>query len=329
MAAHSLLAPAIAPELTRELAATAAGFVQSLDSEQCRRALLSFDSSERHDWHYVPRQRPGLPLRGMHATQQAAALALLRVGLSESGCRKALSIMDRENILKRSEPSERYDPLDYAFALYGDPRLPPPWAWSVEGHHLSLHFTLVSEAEIAVTPFFMGVAPLLAHEGEGVLDPVLLRERDLAIQIVRALEGEEREQAILADRSMGDILSGPGRAESLRTPIGLPLRRLSDARRNAVVALVQEYLVRLRRELADVELARLREAGVENLHFAWAGALDPGQPHYYRIHGPTLLLEYDNTQENANHIHSVWHDPGLSFGGDALRDHYERRHERW
>jgi Protein of unknown function (DUF3500) len=176
---------------------------------------------------------------------------------------------------------------------------------------------------------FMGVAPLLAHEGEGVLDPVLLRERDLAIQIVRALEGEEREQAILADRSMGDILSGPGREESLRTPIGLPLRRLSDARRNAVVALVQEYLVRLRRELADVELARLREAGVENLHFAWAGALDPGQPHYYRIHGPTLLLEYDNTQENANHIHSVWHDPRLSFGGDALRDHYERSHERW
>lgn len=149
-----------------------------------------------------------------------------------------------------------------------------------------------------------------------------LHERDLAIQIVRALEGEEREQAILADRSMGNILSGPGREESLRTPIGLPLGRLSDARRNAVVALVKEYLVRLRRELANVEVARMREAGVENLHFAWAGALVPGQPHYYRIHGPTLLLEYDNTQEGANHIHSVWHDPGLSFGRRrAARDH--------
>ena len=155
---------------------------------------------------------------------------------------------------------------------------------------------------------------------------MLLRERDLAAQIVRALDAEEREQAIIADRSMGDILSGPGREESLHTTVGLPLGRLTDSRREAVLALVDEYLGRLRLELAGVERARLREAGVENLHFAWAGPLDPGKPHYYRIHGPSLLLEYDNTQKDASHIHTVWHDPGLGFGGDALRDHYDRNH---
>jgi hypothetical protein len=319
--------PVVSSELTRELAATAAGFLASLNERQCGRALMSFDSGERHDWHYVPRQRPGLALREMDERQRTAAMALLHVGLSEAGMRKALAIMDREILLKRTKLSERYDRLDYAFAVYGDPRRPPPWAWSVEGHHLSLHFTLISETEMTVTPFFMGVAPLVVHEGEGASEPVLLGERDLALQIVRGLDGQDREQAIIAGRSMGDILTGPGREESLRVPMGLPLGRLADVWRDGVLRLVDEYLLRLRQELAEVERTRLREAGIENLHFAWAGPLDPGKPHYYRIHGPTLLLEYDNTQEEANHVHTVWHDPGLSFG-DALKDHYERAHVR-
>lgn len=213
MAGHAFRVPAIAPELVRELAATAAGFIESLNSEQRARALLAFDSEERHDWHYVPRRRPGLALREMDETQRAAALVLLRIALSEAGGSKALAIMHRETILKRSDPSENYDPLDYAFALYGDPRLPPPWAWSVDGHHLSLHFTLVGETEITMTPLFMGVAPLVPYVNEVDLDPVLLGERDLAFQVVRALEGQERERAIIADRAMGDILSGPGREE--------------------------------------------------------------------------------------------------------------------
>jgi hypothetical protein len=326
MPMHTFPAPVVSAELVGEMAATATGFVASLNARQCGRALLTFASDDRRDWHYVPRQRHGLPLRDMDEAQRVAALALLRIGLSEAGGRKAIAIMDRENILKRSNPSENYDPLDYAFAVYGDPRMPPPWGWSVEGHHLSLHFTVCTSTEITVTPFFMGVAPLMLHGNGGSGDPLLLKERDLAAQIVRGLDAQEREQAIIADRSMGDILSGPGREESLRTPVGLPLTRLTDARRDAVLALVDEYFGRLRAELADVERARLREAGVGNLRFAWAGPLDPGQPHYYRIHGPSLLLEYDNTQEDANHIHTVWHDPGLSFGGDALRDHYNRSH---
>ena len=319
--------PLVSSEVTRELAAIAADFLDALDEHQREQALMGFDAAERHDWHYVPRQRPGLALREMDEAQRDAALALLHVGLSEAGGRAALAIMERENVLRRTDASEGYDPLDYAFAVYGDPRQPPPWAWSVEGHHLSLHFTLISATEITVTPFFMGVAPLLLHEGEGAAGPVLLDERDLAFEIVRALDTRDRERAIIADRSMGDILAGPGREESLRTPVGLPLGRVSDARRGAVLRLLDIYLGRLRPELAEMERVRLREAGIETLHFAWAGALDPGRPHYYRLHGPTLLLEYDNSQEQANHVHTVWHDPGLSFG-DALRDHYERGHRR-
>jgi hypothetical protein len=190
-----------------------------------------------------------------------------------------------------------------------------------------LHFTIISETAITVTPLFMGVAPLVLHEAGRERAPVLLQERDLAFEIVHALAREEREQAIIADRSMGDILSGPGREESLRIPTGLSLGRLPDARRETVLRLLDTYLDRLRPELAEMERARLRQAGVESLHFAWAGSLDPSHPHYYRLHGPTLLLEYDNSQEEANHVHTVWHDPGLAFG-DTLREHYERGHPR-
>ena len=317
--------PVVSSEVTRELVTIAARFLATLSERQRERALMDFDVPERHDWHYVPRQRPGVALREMDEAQRCAALALLHVGLSEAGGRAALAIMERENILRRTDPSERYDPLDYAFAVYGDPRQ-SPWAWSVEGHHLSLHFTLISATKITVTPLFMGVAPFFLHE-EGAAHPVLVQERDLAFEIVRALDGQDRELAIIADRSMGDILSGPGREESLRRPAGLPLGRLPDGRRDAVLRLMDTYLGRLRPELAEMERVRLREAGIENLHFAWAGSLAPDRPHYYRLHGPTLLLEYDNSQDQANHIHTVWHDPGLSFG-DALRNHYERGHPR-
>jgi hypothetical protein len=325
MARTPIAEPVVSPAVIRELSGMAAAFLESLSQPQRAHAQMSFDAAARHDWHYIPRQRPGLPLREMEEGQRATARALLRVGFSEAGGRTALAIMERENDLRRTDPSESYDPLDYAFAVYGDPRSTGPWAWSVEGHHLSLHFTIINATDLTVTPLFMGVAPLVLHEAERDRASVLLQERDLAFEIVHALAGEEREQAIIADRSMGDILSGPGREESLRTPIGLSLGRLPDARRDAVVRLLDTYLNRLRRELAEMERTRLRQAGIESLHFAWAGSLDPGHPHYYRLHGPTLLLEYDNTQEDANHVHTVWHDPGLAFG-DALRTHYERGH---
>jgi hypothetical protein len=326
MTSDTIAVPAVARELVRALVATANDFAASLDEDRRRRALMDFGAAERRDWHYVPRRRPGLPLRDMDENQRRAANALLRIGLSDAGGRKALAIMEREKVLKQADPTEHYDPLDYAFSVFGSPGQ-PPWAWSVEGHHLSLHFTILSETEVTVTPFFMGVAPLLLHQDEGSSDAVLLRERDLAFEIVHALDGQDRKQAIIADRSMGDILSGPGREESLRTPAGLPVARLADARREAVLRLVDEYLGRLRRELACAERLRLCEAGIENLHFAWAGGLDPGLPHYYRLHGPTLLVEYDNSQEQANHVHTVWHDPNLSFG-DVLGDHYAHGHRR-
>ncbi len=128
---------------------------------------------------------------------------------------------------------------------------------------------------------------------------------------------------VIAASSPGDIVAGPSRRESLGAPAGVPAADLAPAQREQLVRLVEEYARNMRAEVAEAELRRATEAGVERLHFAWAGPLEPGQAHYYRIHGPTLLIEFDNTQNDANHIHSVWHDPARDFGADLLGAHYQ------
>jgi hypothetical protein len=143
---------------------------------------------------------------------------------------------------------------------------------------------------------------------------------------VRSLSDPQRARTIIATQSLGDIVTGPGRADSLATPAGLPLADMTGEQRSLAAQLIEAYARNLRSELAEQELGRMREAGLERVHFAWAGPLDPGRAHYYRLHGPTLLIEFDNTQNNANHIHSVWHDPRRDFGQDLLRAHYERGH---
>src|SRR5262249_20626517 len=145
-------------------------------------------------------------------------------------------------------------------------------------------------------------------------------------RFAQSLDAAQRMRLVIAAQSLGDIVSGPGRRERLTSPAGIPPADLIPAQREQLIRLVEEYARNMRGDLADAELRRIREAGVERLHFAWAGSLEPGRPHYYRIHGPSVLIEYDNTQNDANHVHSVWHDPARDFGADLLGAHYEYAH---
>jgi len=306
----------------RHMVGEAVAFLDTLDHHRQKAALYPFDSGERFDWHYIPRKRAGLHLADMDARQRRAALALLATGLSDTGFAAAQGIMALEEILREQEHSAEYDQGAFAFTIFGNPHAGAPWSWRVDGHHLSITFTIVDDDTVVALPHFMGANP--AHIGG--LHAVLGAEEELARALMLEMDEATRAQALMAGQPPDDILTGPGREHALRRPAGLPWSAMDDDGRRRLLELVEVYAHRLRPELAAFELTRLDEAGPENLRFLWAGGFNPGEPHYYRIHGPTLIIEYDNTQAHASHIHTVWHDPALDFGRDLLGEHYGHAH---
>ena len=223
-------------------------------------------------------------------------------------------------------PSFR-DPGNYTLVIFGDPAGKAPWAWRFEGHHLSLTVVVAPEHGIAVTPVFFGANPATVPKGHAHGGFRLLgAEEDTAFGLMRSLEGEVRAQAVIANTSLGDIVAGPGREASLQRYEGVSLARLNEGQRDGIVKILEFYAGTMRKEVAAASLARVRDAGLDKLHFAWAGTPAPGRPHYFRIHGPTALIEYDNTQNGANHVHSVWIDPPHLFGRDLLGAHYQGAH---
>jgi hypothetical protein len=309
------------------MAGAATAFVAALTADGQRRALFAFDDKERLNWHYVPRRRQGLAFKDMPAAARAAAHELMKASLSAAGYGKAVNVIRLEGVLRQLETFGALlrDPENYLVSVFGPPGPGAPWGWRLEGHHLSLNFTLVPGKPIAVTPAFLGANPAEVRSGALAGLRTLAREQDLGRALAQAMDEPQRRRMVIATQSLGDIVSGPSRGERLTTPAGVPAAELGASQRELLVRLVEEYTRNMRAEVAEGELERMREAGVERLHFAWAGPLEPGHAHYYRIHGPTVLIEFDNSQNEANHIHSVWHDPRNGFGADLLRAHYEGR----
>ncbi|HXJ77873.1 MAG TPA: DUF3500 domain-containing protein [Candidatus Methylomirabilis sp.] len=309
------------------MAAAAVAFLDALPADVRRRTVFTLSDKERLNWHYVPRRREGVPFKEMPSRARAAAHELMKSSLSGVGYGKATSIMRLEEVLRRLETfGLMRDPDNYAFSVFGSPGPSAPWGWRVEGHHLSLNFTLVPGRPVAMTPAFLGANPAEVPSGPQRGLRVLAAEQDMARALIQSLTTTQRARAVIAAESLGDIVTGPGRADSLATPAGLAVADMTSEQRGQTLRLVEDYVLTMRSELAEQELSRMRQADPALIHFAWAGPIEPGKPHYYRLHGPTLLIEYDNTQNDANHIHSVWHDPRHDFGLDALKAHYDRGH---
>lgn len=305
------------------MARTAHAVLAALDAGQRRRALLAFGDPERLNWHYIPRRRQGLPFKDMPAPARTATHELLKAGLSAVGYAKATDVIRLEEVLRQLERLGFFrDPENYYVTIFGTPGTAGPWGWRFEGHHLSLNFTLVPGKPVAVTPAFLGANPATVPSGPLQGLRTLKDEQDLGLALAQSLAPSLRPRLVIAPGSLGDIVSGPGRRESLEAPAGVPLGEMGDEQRAIAVRLIETYARNMRAAIAETELRAIREAGLERIHFAWAGPIDPARPHYYRLHGPTVLIEYDNSQNSANHIHSVWHDPRNAFGADLLRAHY-------
>lgn len=323
-----LAALAAVTDASSAMVDAAKSLLASLRPEQRTRATLPFEGDERRNWHYVPRARKGIPLKDLDAGQRRLAEDLLKTGLGPRGYTEAMGVLALEGVLREREGAYR-DPGLYYVSIFGVPSsAADPWGWRVEGHHLSLNFTVVPGQGAAWAPAFFGANPSEVREGPLKGLRPLAQEEDLARALVKALDPEQRGRAVFAGVAPREIVTGAQEKVDPLRPAGIPVEALGEAQRKQLVGLLDVYLSRMAPALAADRSRRLREAGFERIHFAWAGGFERGEGHYYRIQGPTFLVEYDNTQDGANHIHTVWRDFEGDFGEDLLARHYRETPHR-
>lgn len=308
-------------------AAAAQKFLSTLDAAQKAKAALPFASEERENFRYTPRDRAGVPLKEMTEAQREAAMKLIDSALSEKGKLKATQIMTLEGILAGIENDPvRRDSGRYFVAVFGTPGDPKGWGWRFEGHHLSVNLTFVDGKGISVTPSFMGSNPAEVREGPKQGLRVLAAEEDLARALTVTLLADQKTQVIFSHKPPAEILSFEHRKATALDPVGVISSDLTGVQRSALLTLLSEYTGRFRPEIAATDMAKIKAAGIEKIRFGWAGSTEPGEPFYYRIQGPTFLMEVANTQGNANHLHATWRSFEGDYGRDLLGEHYQHDH---
>lgn len=334
MASGMVVAPLAARDeigsaaVVREMAVAAEALLSSLTPEQQRKALFEFDDRERFDWHYVPRSRAGLSLKEMNEAQRDRTHRFLKAGLSDKGYWKATAIMELERVLREIETWNWLgrDPEKYYVSFFGKPSADGTWGWRVEGHHLSLNITVVAGRLIADAPRFLGANPAEVRGGHLNGLRVLGDEETMGRSLVRSLDDGQRARAVVRQQAFRDIVTGSSTRVDPLAPEGLRAADMTDRQRQRLYDLIAVYAAAMPAEIARQRMARVQQAGAQNLFFSWAGSLNPGEPHYYRIQGPDFVIEYDNVQNGANHIHTVWRDFEGDFGRDLLREHYRQDH---
>ena len=321
----ALCAGVVAQQRSAPSMATAAtNFLGSLTPEQRQRATFAFDSAERMRWHFVPQfERNGLQIREMTEPQRKLAHELLKTGLSARGYTTYTQIMQLENILKAQENGSgpTRDPEGYRFSVFGTPSAKGTWGWRVEFHHVSLHFDVVNGTAISSTPSFAGANPAEVKDGPQKGQRTLGTLEDSARALVTALDESQRKVAIFTNVALNDIVTGNALDIKPLSPDGVKASAMTAAQRDLLMKILDAYAGLMTADIAADRMAKVKKAGIENIAFAWAGSIERGQKHYYRVQGPTFLIEFDNTQNDGNHVHSVWRDFNGDFGRDLLREH--------
>ncbi len=304
-----------------QMATYTSAWLDTLDDQQRQKALLSYDAPERTQWFFIPLPtRKGLPLMEMKVDQQAGALRALRAALSEAGYDKAAKIMQLEGVLRQLEgpgSEERRNPEKYYVTVYGKPSATEPWGFSFEGHHLSLNFVCRDGKVVDSSPQFLAANPAkLMSEVEGPLTKgtrVLRQEEDIAFELITKLSEEHRSQAIIAPEAPAEIRFAAEPQPTFSEPEGIALGEMDRESAQRLLQLVDVFAKIVPEEVANQRLELIRRDGINEIHFAWAGATKPGIGHYYRVQGKSFLIELVNTQPDAegnpaNHIHAVWRD---------------------
>jgi hypothetical protein len=311
------------------MAKAATQLLDGLTADQKAKATFPFDSDERMRWHFIPNEtfaRKGLMIKDMNETQRRLAHDLLRSGLSARGYLKVTSIIELEDILKAVETGGKMarNKEEYLFSIFGTPAAKGRWGWRVEGHHISIRFAIVDGAmsgEVSSSPMFLGSNPAEVRDGDKKGARALADEEDAARALLMALSPELQKQAVVNPVAPNDIVTMNKNDITPLQDQGVLYSALPATQQALLVRVIEVYTGNMETDLAAERMARIKSAGLDKVRFAWLGEIEKGKKHYYSVQGPTFLIEYDNTQNNGNHIHSVWRDFNGDFGRDILREH--------
>jgi hypothetical protein len=318
------------------MADAATKFLATLSPEQKQAALMAFDNvADRERFGFVPTEmfpRKGLTIEAMSEPQRKAAHDLMRAGLSQKGYMTATAIMELESLLNeienppggkpRERPLER-NPLKYFVSVFGTPAPKGTWAWRVEGHHVSLNFTIVNGSMVSTAPHFFGSNPAEVRTGPKKGLRILGYEEDPARELVMALDEGQRSKAVVNTTAPNEMLTRNDVNIKPLEPTGISMAELQPKQRDMLMRVIDAYTSVMAADLAADRMAALKKAGLDKIAFAWAGEFERGKKHYYRVQGPTFLIEFDNSQNDGNHVHSVWRDFNGDFGRDLLREHVQ------
>jgi len=300
-----------------------------LTEEEKKTAIFPFDEMNRYEWHYLPAAmvaRTGVAVKNLNLDQKQILDTLLRAYLSEEGYTRTKAIMGYEYLLKEMQPDNpNRIPENYFVSVYGTPGKDGVWGWKFSGHHVALNFTIVND-QLAFAPFFFGVYPAEVKDGPEKGQQLLKDEEDLGFLLVNSLTEEQKKLAIFQLKAFSDIVTTNAIQVGPLKPVGIFGNDLTQTQKTALNKLIVAYLLSMPRDIANVRMGKIIAEDMNSICFGWGGGTKPGIPHYYRIQGKSFLIEFDNTQNNANHIHSVWRDFNGDFGEDLLKEHYQHDH---
>jgi hypothetical protein len=314
----------------QDLSFQANAFLNSLSPELKKRTAFELDDKERFNFNFVPVTRQGPTFHDFTDKQKTLALELLRASLGKDGFQKATAIMELENVLMvlENQGKDRHyrDPLNYHFCIFGTPSSTAPWGWRFEGHHVAFNFVSSDAKIVSSTPSFLGSNPGTVLDGPDKGKQVLKVETDLGFQLVNSLSPSQKALAIFSDKAPAEIITVNNRKAEALKPAGIKYPALDESQKKIFLQLLNVFVHTYAFDFSERLMKKITDAGIDNLTFAWAGSLVPGVAQYYRIQGPMLLIEYDNTQNNANHVHTTIRDLTNDFGEDILREHYKKEH---
>jgi hypothetical protein len=304
----------------------AMSFLNSLNQVQRQKAVFPFDEMNRYDWHYLPASmvaRSGIAVKDLNSAQKLILDSLMQAYLSEEGYQRTKEIMGLEYFLKENEPSNLSRiPENYFVSIYGVPGKDKIWGWKFSGHHISLNYTVVDN-QLAFAPFFFGAFPTVANDGSKKGKQIIKDEEDLGFLLVNSLSEEQKQKAIFQLQAFADIVTANSAKVIPLNPVGIFGHELTHAQKTVLNKLIVAYLLAMPKDIAKIRMEKITSEDLNLVSFGWAGETKAGKPHYFRVQGKSFLIEFDNTQNNANHIHMVWRDFNGDFGEDLLKEHYQ------